>query len=280
MNRKGAILKFVLIGLIIISLVVVGGLTYLFQNERVKCGRLQAQVDELTAREKVTEGKLEDSKKKVSELTLKLQETKDRIASITEDLDKEKSARQEATKELEQIKADMEQQRISRQDVEDKLTQAQDDGRKLKERLKVIVQQKEELEAKIKTLESSAPGVELGKVVVNSEAEDSSKVKNNAAKKKADAPEPVKEEKQEPAAQVKPLEGKVTVVNKEYNFAVISLGQKDGINIGDQFSVYRDGKVIGDLKVEKIHDSMSAAGFAAELKDIIKENDLVVQKEK
>ena len=90
-----------------------------------------------------------------------------------------------------------------------------------------------------------------------------------------------KEQKQEnPAQAAKPLEGKVTVINKEYNFAVINLGQKDGINTGDQFTVSRDGKVIGEIKVEKVHDSMSAAGFAAELKDLIKENDLVVQKAK
>jgi len=281
MNRKGAILNIVLIGLIIVSLVSIGGLSYLFRNERIKCEKLQAQVDELTAREKITEGKLEDSKKKVSELTLKLQETKDRIATITEDLDKEKSARQDVSKELEQVRADIEQQKSSRQDIENKLTLAQDDGRKLKERLKVIVQQKAELEDKIKKLESSASGVELGKVVVNSEVADPSKVKN-AVEKNVNTPvvEPAKEQKKEDISQVKPLEGKVTVVNKEYNFAVISLGQKDGINIGDQFSVTREGKVIGEIKVEKVHESMSAAGFAAELKDLIKENDLVVQKVK
>lgn len=281
MNRKGAILNIVLIGLIIVSLVLVGGLSYLFRNERIKCEKLQAQVDELTAREKITEGKLEDSKKKVSELTLKLQETKDRIATITEDLDKEKSARQDVSKELEQVKADIEQQKSSRQDIENKLTLAQDDGRKLKERLKVIVQQKAELEDKIKKLESSATGVELGKVVVNSEVADPSKVKN-AAEKNVNTlvAEPAKEQKKEDISQAKPLEGKVTVVNKEYNFAVISLGQKDGISIGDQFSVTREGKVIGEIKVEKVHESMSAAGFEAELKDLIKENDLVVQKVK
>jgi cell shape-determining protein MreC len=89
------------------------------------------------------------------------------------------------------------------------------------------------------------------------------------------------EQKQESAVPLaNPLEGKVTVVNKEYNFAVINLGQKDGVNVGDQFSVTREGKVIGDIKVEKVHESMSAAGFAAELKDAIQENDLVVQKAK
>ncbi|MBU0547496.1 MAG: hypothetical protein KJ710_06100 [Candidatus Omnitrophica bacterium] len=281
MNRKGAILKFALIGIIFISVVLIGGVAYLYQIEITKNKKLQAQVDELTARERVTEGKLEDSKKKVSELMLKFQETKGRITAITEELDKEKSMRQEASKELEQIKADMEQQNFSRQDIENKLTQAQNDGRKLKEQLRVITQQKTELEVKIRNLESSASGVELGKVVVNSEVSDPPKEKNRVAEKNINIPVPeLEKEKKGDSSQVKPLEGKVTVVNKEYNFAVINLGQKDGINIEDQFSVYREGKVVGDLKVEKVHESMSAAGFVAELKDVIKENDLVVQKAK
>jgi len=278
MNRKGAILKFVLIGIIIISVIAIGGVTYLYQTEVAKNNKLLAQVDEITAREKVTEGKLEVSKKKVSELTLMLQEAKDRIATISDDLDKEKTARQDASKELEQIKADMEQQKSSRQDIENKLTQAQNEGRKLREQLKTIEQQRTDLIAKIRSLESNAGGVELGKVVVNNETVDPSKGPAIAVEKNVNAP--VSEPAKEDASQLKPLEGKVTVVNKEYNFAVINLGQKDGVNIGDQFSVYHEGKVVGDIKVEKIHESMSAAGFAAELKDLIKENDSVVQKAK
>ena len=138
-----------------------------------------------------------------------------------------------------------------------------------------------QLEVKIKNLESGAAGVELGKVVVNSEITDQApNVENKAVENKANTPvlESPKIQQKGDSSQSKPLEGKVTVVNKEYNFAVINLGQKDGIILGDQFSVNRDGKFIGDIKVEKVHESMSAAGFVAELKDIIKENDLVVQK--
>lgn len=279
MDRKGGILKIVISGLAIVSLVVIGGLSYLFQNERIKSGKLQLQVDELTARERIIEDKLEASKKNVAELMIKLQENKDRIATITEELDKERSGRQEALKELEQIKADMEQQKVSRQDLEGRLTQIQEDGRKLKEQLKIVEQQKEELRVKIKNLEDSSSGVELGKVVVNSEAEAVKNVNPSVPEPKT-APETVKKKEEEALPQGKLLEGKVTVVNKEYNFAVINLGQKDGVSQGDQFSIYRQGKVIGELKVEKVHESMSAAGFAAELKDIIKENDSVVQKAK
>ncbi|MDD5116310.1 MAG: hypothetical protein PHW98_04520 [Candidatus Omnitrophica bacterium] len=279
MDRKGAMMKFVLIGLIIVFFVISAGLTYLFQNEHAKCLRLQAQVDELTAREKITEGKLEESKKKVSDLTLQLQEAKDRIVSITEDLDKEKAARQDSSRELDQIKADIEQQKSSRQDIENRLTQAQEEGRKLRQRLKELEQKKSELEERLKKLESGASDVELGKVVVNNEsavqAEPGDASGDEDMSEETNGPQ---EQKGNPAPLANPLEGKVTVVNKEYNFAVINLGEKDGVKVGNEFSVTRDGKVIGDIKVEKVHESMSAAGFAAGLKDLIQENDLVVQK--
>jgi len=159
MNRKGAVLKLSLIITIAISLALIGSLAFLYNSEIAKNIKLRAQVDELTARERIAEDKLEASKKKVSELTLKLQETKDRITTLTEELDKEKSSRQEAIKELEQVKADMEQQKASRQDIENMLAQAQNAGRRLKEQLKVIEQQRSELEVKIKNLESGAGGV-------------------------------------------------------------------------------------------------------------------------
>jgi len=60
---------------------------------------------------------------------------------------------------------------------------------------------------------------------------------------------------------------------------VINLGSKDGVNIGDIFSVYRGNKYIGDIKVEKIHDSMSAAELvSSDIKNKIKEGDKVLEK--
>ena len=176
----------------------------------------------------------------------------------------EKSARLEASNKLDQISADLEQQKVLRKDLENKLNQSEADGKKIKDQIKVITQEKMDLEVKIKDLESGANGVELGMVVVNS---------GNT---------PVLQPVNQPAkvgkvvtSQIKTLEGKIAVVNKEYNFAVINLGSKDGVKVQDEFSVIRGDKVIGNLKIEKVHESMSAAGFAAELKDNIKENDVV-----
>jgi hypothetical protein len=120
--------------------------------------------------------------------------------------------------------------------------------------LKELESTKKAFEEKVKSLEEKVQNVELGKIVVSPD------------QKGAEA---------QPAAAVK-LEGKISVVNKEYNFAVINLGNKDGVNVGDVFSVIHNNKNAGDLKVEKVHDNMSAAGFVTpDLKDIIAEGDRV-----
>ena len=118
--------------------------------------------------------------------------------------------------------------------------------------------------------------MELGTVVVSPQDAPVLKTTPAAAKPGATAKQPVKQK-----AEKKAIEGKILVVNKDYDFAVINLGSKDGIGTGDAFSAYHSNKYIGDLKVEKLHDSMAAAGFgSAEVKNKISEGDKVVRKSK
>jgi len=283
MNRKAAVILPVLIGLVIISLALAAGAFYFYQKEHAKNIQLQTQITELTARQRITEDKLEESKKQATEFQLKLQEARaqveiltQQVDGLTNDLTQERTARLKVVNSLDQINTDLKQQKVLRQDLEDKLNQSEAEGKKIKDQIKVITQEKTDLEAKIKNLKSGAGGVELGKVVVNLDKESA----NQPIKEAEKFPnESSRLEKKAEESLVKPLEGKISVVNKEFNFAVINLGSKNDVKIGDEFSVMRRGKVVGNLKVEKVHEAMSAAGFAAEFKDNIKEND-VVQKVK
>jgi hypothetical protein len=280
MLRKGEILLPVLIVLIIISLGLAGSVFYLYQKENAQNIKLQAQIVELENRQRQTASQLEESKKIATELQLKLQEAKNRIDSLSNELTTEKTAHSETTNRLEQFKEDLAKQKALREDLESRLTQVQIDSKQIKEQIKIMQQQKLALEEKIKNLEEGAANVELGKVVVNNEAAVSTV--DSAAATQLNPPDnraPKLVKKDQPPL-AKGLEGKVMIVNKEFNFVVINLGSKDKISVGDEFVVSRAGKSIGDLKVEKVHEFMSAAGFAAELKDLIKENDKVMQKSK
>ena len=70
-------------------------------------------------------------------------------------------------------------------------------------------------------------------------------------------------------------DGRVLVVNKEYNFVVINLGAKDGMEIGTTLLVYRADKEEEKIKIEKLYETMSAATILPETKGDLKETDTV-----
>lgn len=265
----------ILIVLTVIFIVLAGVAFNSYQKEYAENVQLKTQLAELEGRQKATAGKLEESKKNASELELKLQETNAKLDSINAELATEKAAHAETSNKLEQLQNDLNTQKSMREDLEGKYKQVSDESKRNKEQVRIMQEQKTALEEKIKNLESGAGGVELGKVVVSPEAAQTPvEVVGQGQTKPGD----FKATKAAPAKAVKALEGKVMVVNKEFNFVVINLGAKDKLNVGDEFVISRGNKVIGDIKVEKVHEAMSAAGFVPELKDFIRENDKVTQK--
>lgn len=264
MNSKAKAI--VLIILLVISLAIAGGGFYLYQREHVRNVDLQAKLDDLTAKQKLTQAKLLETEKSLSIIETKLKDATSQIDNLTNQLQQEKASKEEALSKIVQIKADLDRQKESRSDLENKLSKSQDDLRSTQTRLGKIEAEKKALEAKIKELESKSK-VELGKIVVTPET---ASARPMGLASSADYPPT-------PASRI--LEGKVLVLNKEYNFVVINLGNKDGVAVNDEFSVYQDNNNIGEIKVEKVQDVMSAAGFVpAKLRGTIKEGDRVVKK--
>jgi outer membrane murein-binding lipoprotein Lpp len=280
-NTNTKIRNVILVLIIIISLALAGGIFVLLQQERTKNTQLSTELEGVKAKQEAAEARVEESKKMITGLETRLQEAQGKVDALSADLDKEKSAKQDALSQISKLKSDLDDQREVRNDLEKKLTQANDEAKKAQTTLKELVSKRNELEGKVKDLEEKvkqqeaqgeAGGVELGKIVVNSET----------------SPEATGAGVQTPQAQSVAgpqaggaQEGKVLVVNKEYNFAVISLGAKDNITVGSVFGVYHNDAYLGDVKVEKVHESMSAAGFAStDVKNKISEGDKVVFKSK
>lgn len=276
MNRKGKVTVIVLISTTVLFFALAVVSLFLYQREHSENIRLKEQIGSLNSNLRTTQDKYDASKKTATELQLKLQELKAQINSLTSDMEQEKAGRQDAEAKLEQVRADLEQQRNLRADLEGKLNLAQDEGKKIKDQIKDLEQQKSDLEVKLKEFES-AKKVELGKVVVNPDQA----IQDRRAKAKADRNKSASAAKDKSeVARRGALEGKVLVVNKEFNFIVFNLGNKDKVSIGDKFGVYHNGVFVGDVQVEKVHESMSAAGFGDDFKNKFFEDDKVVQKAK
>lgn len=257
MNTRASASVIILVLLILISLALAGGGFYLLQQEKARSAELEKQLDDTKTEQRRTELRLKDSEKTVADLKSELQQKTTQIDKLNVQLQQETTGRQSALSQIGQLKADLEQQKRSRSDLENQLQEAQDNLRKMQASLSQLEALKKDFEAKIKELEEKSQGVELGKIVVGPEG---TLMQSNAA----------------PG-----LEGKVLVVNKEYDFAVIGLGSQDGVRVGDVFAVYHNDKYLGDVAVEKVHDSMAAAGFSSpDLKSKLNEGDRVVQKVK
>jgi len=280
-KAKPSIIIFIL--LILVSLSFAGAGFYLLQKEKTRSLNLQEELDGLKIKYDAAETRLGEYKKTISQLELKLKDAQTNIDTLTSSLEQETKAKQEVLDQVVQLKVDLEKQKGLRTDLETKLTKSQKDVEKVQAQLKEMESKKAQLETQIKDLEAQAQqaqgqqqtqaqGVELGTIVVGSE--------DNGVSGQA-AGSTSREQPKEKARVSSLLEGKVLVVNKDYNFVVINLGSKDGVNAGDVFVLYHNNKYIGDIKVEKIHESMSAADFtSASIKGAVSEGDRAVQKAK
>lgn len=248
--------------IILISLALISGVFYLFQKEHAKNLALQQQLEEMTMKYRKTELELKEAKNKVSELESELKDAHIQLDNLNQQLKQVTIAKEEALAKVEQLSKELDEQKTQKADLEKRLDLAQKDLQDVLEKLKELSAKKSELESTIKNLEAKVENVELGKIIVNPGSTPSSS-----------------QEKDETS--LSNLEGKVLVVNKDYDFVVTNLGSKDGIEVGNILAVYRKGKYLGDLKVERLHETMSAAGFATEgIKDKINEGDTVVLKTK
>jgi uncharacterized protein (DUF3084 family) len=75
------------------------------------------------------------------------------------------------------------------------------------------------------------------------------------------------------------LKGRIVTINKEHNFVVIDLGKQDGINIGNNFNVYRGETLLGSVEIIQARDRIAAANIK-DLKEgmSIEINDTVVKR--
>ncbi|MFA4983886.1 MAG: hypothetical protein WC559_01035 [Candidatus Omnitrophota bacterium] len=278
-NAKSPVL--ILVVLVFFALALAGGAYYLLQKERAKSQSLQSELEDVKGKHKVAEAKLEESKKYVSEVENKLKAAQEQVDTLTRQLEAEKADKERALTRSEQLNTELNKQKELRSSLETKYQQAQEETTKIQSQLKELQDKKKELESKIQELQAKAEQLEqqdnqsgqdvnLGKVIVEggtAEGSASAPGEMTAAREEA---RPIKKNSSIP-------EGKVLVVNRDYNFAVINLGAKDGVRIDDIFTVYRGKKELGDIKIEKIHDSMSAGTFLTQqLKDKINEGDRVI----
>ncbi|MDP3790134.1 MAG: hypothetical protein Q8R48_07025 [Candidatus Omnitrophota bacterium] len=214
-------------------------LLVMLTGEKSSKAALQNELAEVMKAKKKLSQEVEEVKIAKSDLEMKLSSLEAQTKELGDSYEKAKSQsenlKQELTKkdtELSSIKGQIDTITSEKQGLASQLDQEKTKYSQLKERVDKLVAVKDELEKKIKEIVDKQ-GVELERIVVKEQGE---------------------------------MEGKVLVVNKEYNFIVTDMGSDDQIALGDILTVFRDGKYVGEGQVEKIYDTMSASTILKETK--------------
>jgi len=186
------------------------------------------------------------------ELQVRVDEAMQEALVLAGQIEEEKRIKDEALAQMEAAVGQMEGlenqvklERKEKQRLAVTLKNAENKNEKLESDLGQLKLAKKSLEKKLKDA-LKRRGVKLDKIVVS-------------PKEKAGAPQ-----------------GRVLVVNREFDFVVVNLGESDGLEVGTALEILSDGQVIGKAEVEKIYGNMSAAVILPETqKQSLKEGDLV-----
>lgn len=228
------------------------------------------------------------------ELETQLTDEKTKAQGLADGLAQEKRAHETLNGEVTRIqkesadtKSRLDAERKEKLTVTEELAKAKQSYQALSNELTTLRQAKEALEKRVKEM-LVAQASETERIVVkpptgatsgttatttttaSASTARTAATATPAASSKTSAAAPVA------AAPMAGKEGKVLVVNREFNFVVANLGSKDGIKNGTKYTILRGNKTIGSAEVERLYENMSAATvLVEEQKGQIKEGDLV-----
>ena len=231
------------------------------QLEKVTSAKeaLEQEKEELTKAKETLESQLNDATSKAKQIEEQFAAEKRNREAMAADLSRAQS-------EAGDLLTRLESERREKLDLTEELSKAKQSYRSLSNELTTLRQAKEALEKRVKEM-LSAQTNEADRIVVTPTPS-------------AEVPVRPSQQPQKPAAVStvpgKSLEGKVLVVNREFNFVVVNLGSKSGIKEGTRVSVLRGDKSLGTAQVEKLYENMAAATIMTEeKKGQIKEGDTV-----
>lgn len=157
------------------------------------------------------------------------------------------------SKKIQLFKADISKTQQSKEKLLAELSNKNRNFSILEDRLYIIIQQKSELYALLQKAKSDCQDV----ILKLESAREEKAALEEEIKSRISPPRGV-ELKKIVVKLTPPLEGRVLDVNKEYNFVIIDLGEKDNIKSGDVFGIYRKDQLIAKAVAENIYEDMSS----------------------
>ncbi len=233
------------------------------QLEKIKAAKvsLEQERDELAKVKATLETQLTDANSQAKKLSEELATEKRSRDAVSDELNKARTEASDLSRKMQTVEAE-------KKSVSDELARAKQSYQALSNELTTLRQAKEALERRVKEMLTTQSS-EAERIVVKPAAVPGTAAVPVAAVSGA-----------KPAASAVSsgagLAGKVLVVNKEFNFVVVNIGAKDGLQNSSRVEISRSGKKIGSAQVERLYDNMAAATvLIEEQKGQIKEGDAV-----
>ena len=264
MKPQGRVLV-ILLGIVaIVSMAGAGAAVFLQMQERDLRLAKERELSVVKTQKEEVEQELEEVKAAKEKAETELTQAKTQVEQALAQVAEERKAKEtlaksveDRQKEVDRLAKDMEQFKTERQTFQDQVAKLKGDQEKLQKQLTDLEEAKADLERKVLEF-SKHPNVELDKVVVTGGGPDGAAGDLSATTGGGG------------------LQGKVVVVNREYDFIVMNLGKNQGLAIGQEFQILRGQQVLGKVRVEKLYDELSAASILPESnKDAIREGDVV-----
>ncbi len=268
MNKSGKTMTIFLSVMILVFFCFTGIALFLLVKEKEFRKTAEINAERLLLSESKLQADLKETKKQAFLLEEKNKEINDKIENLMQDLDLAEGLRDEIKKENRQLKDDFEKETRLSEDLRKQLASAEDKVNSLQQQLQTTTGQNQALELSQKNLQSQYE--ELKK-----------QLEQAAGRAASSAAQPSSLDLERivvgPSGEKK---GKIVSIDKETNFLIVSLGEKDGVRKDMLLAIYRKDAHIGDVKVSRVLPEMSAVDFIPPLKsqDIVKD-DWVVMKQ-
>lgn len=219
---------------------------------------IKAEKDDLEQRLSEVIANEEQMRARLLKAEAQLEQTAKALAQELQVKDALAKSIDERQREIDRLGRDLQQMRSERATLVEEVSHLKEEQQQLERQFAEAQQDKEELEAQMRQ-QLAQPSLELDKVVVTKLG-----------------PAPASIAVRGTASNASVAEGQVVVVNREYDFIVMNLGRNQGLQVGQELEILREGQLMGRAKVEKVYEELAAAALLSESDaDAIREGDLV-----
>ncbi|OGX08562.1 MAG: hypothetical protein A2Z88_06560 [Omnitrophica WOR_2 bacterium GWA2_47_8] len=276
MNNSGKVLTFFLV-IIAIILVSVSGISVFFFLKEVELRKATEDNYERMKDQAIKlEVELKTAQNRMYVLEEKEKEADEKINGLMDEIELEQGLRDESKSEIETLKQSVEQEKQNYSALQAETDRLRNEKAELEKQVEIERGRYQELEARHQETLNKLEQFERSSPAPSENPPSSSSGSKTMSKNTGVTLAPIVVASPESPEGA----GRILSVDPDNDFFIFNLGQEDGLSEGMTVSIYRVNKYLGDGKVTRVQQSMSAADFIPPISArVVQKNDRVMIKQ-